>query len=404
MAVFTLMLVYGFLDLQTSRNTTGQVGLDRSGVHLAILALLGVLGIYYVLTTAKGRFLRSPVKGTLLLIAGWLSIVALFQLTITWRMAVQIGLSMLWVLVYHFMSYYLRAHPESWRHIRRGVMLLCIFYVCYAMYGAGTIGKTYNRIPVVNAAYNVLVFLPWLTLVIKGKLRRWAFAALCCVVLLSMKRGAIIVLPLMLLSATWARRASRGRRTATGVPKIAFLAILLLIGFWGADHLSGGFLSERFSFEQLAGGSGRLEMYKALVRELSTSSPSELLLGRGGGSAEQLLEMAAHNEWLQFLLDFGAIGVALYALLILALLQRLWRLGRAASPYAPGYAMAVTYLIVVGMYGMIYFSHSTLVIMMFLGAVEGLEFNNARTRRVLALATGSPAEAPSLPHTAEFKS
>jgi hypothetical protein len=378
---FTLMLVYVFLDLQTSRNTTGQVGLDRSGVHLAIFALLAVLGIYYAFTTARGRILRSPVKGALLLIAGWISLSTLFRSTIMWSAAVQIGLSLLWVVVYHLMSYYLRSHPDSWHQIRRGVLLLFLFYLFYALYGAYTIGRAYNRIPVVNAAYSVLVFLPWLSLVTGRKLRRWVFTATCFVVMFAMKRGAIIALPLMLLSSAFVRRAARGRQIASIVPKTVFLALLFLAGLWGADRLSGGFLSERFSLEQLVGGSGRLEMYKTLVRELSTASPSELLLGRGSGSVEQLLGMAAHNDWLEFLFSYGIVGAGLYAFLILALVQRWRRLVRASSPYAAGYAMAVTYVVVVGMYGMIYFAHSTLLIMMFFGAVEGLLFNDESARQ-----------------------
>lgn len=96
----------------------------------------------------------------------------------------------------------------------------------------------------------------------------------------------------------------------------------------------------------------------------------------------QMLGTGVHNEWLEFLFSFGVIGVILYGLFFVALAWRVLQLIRMASPYASAYAMAVVYMLVVGMYGGIYFVHSTLYIMAFLGAVEGLAVRDLRTAQV----------------------
>ena len=381
--VFFLIMIYALQDFQTSRNTAGEVGLYRGGVHLAMLAILLVLGMYYALTTARGRILRSPVKAALWLIAGWIMVVNVLQNTITWNMAVQLGLGVLWILVYHLLSYYLRHSPKSWPQIQAGITIMFGFYVFSTLYAAYTIRKTYDVIAVVNLVYSVLVFLPWLSLMRGKRMRRWCYAIAFFMVLLSMKRGAILVFPLMLSAAALVEAVVRKKQLARFVLKIILMMALLFAGLWTVDQWSGGFLAERLSFEQLVGGSGRSKMYGMMLDDLSQRSSLDLFLGHGSGSVEQLLGgLAAHNEWLEFLFNYGVIGVVFYALLVLALTRRLLSLIKRSSRYAAGYAMAIVYMLVVGMFGQIYFAHSTLYIMMFFGAVEGLMFNDARNVRV----------------------
>lgn len=381
--VFLLIMIYALQDFQTSRNVTGQVGLYREGVHLAMLAILMVLGIYYALTTARGRILRSPVKAALWLIAGWIVTVNLLQNTIAWSMAVQLGLAVLWILVYHLFSYYLRRCPNAWPQIRAGITIMFGFYVFSTLYGAYTIGKTYDRIAVVNLVYSVLVFLPWLSLTGGKRMRRLVYGIVFLIVAISMKRGAILVFPLMLVASAFVEAVARKKQLGRSALKTLFVMVLLFAGLLSVDQWSGGLLTERFSFKQLISGSGRFEMYSMILDDLSQSSPWDLFLGRGSGSVEQLLGMAAHNEWLEFLFNFGVIGVVFYAQLVLALARRLLKLIRISSRYAAGYAMAIVYMLIVGMFGQIYFAHSTLYIMMFFGAVEGLMFNDARNAQAL---------------------
>lgn len=381
--VFLLIMIYALQDFQTSRNTTGEVGLYRGGVHLAMLAILMVLGMYYALTTARGRILRSPVKAALWRIAGWMVAVNVLQNTIAWSMAVQLGLGALWILVCHLLSYYLRHFPNAWPQIQAGITIMFGFYVFFTLYGAYTIGKTYNVIAVVNLVYGVLVFLPWLSLMGGKRMRRWGFAIVFLMVLVSMKRGAILVFPLMLSAEALVEALVRKKQLGRSALKTILVMALLFASLLTINQWSGGLLTERFSLQQLVGGSGRTKMYGMILDDLSQRSSLDLFLGRGSGSVEQLIGIAAHNEWLEFLCSYGVIGVVLYALFVLALARRMLKLIRMSSRYAASYAMAITYMLVVGMYGQIYFAHSTLYIMMFFGAVEGLMFNDARNAQAL---------------------
>jgi O-antigen ligase len=199
-----------------------------------------------------------------------------------------------------------------------------------------------------------------------------------------MKRGALLVLPAMLMSGMFVE-AIITKRVFRTTARAMLSLILLSVGIHVADLASGGYLLARFSIEEISSGSGRVAMYSTVIESLSLSSPWSLFFGHGSGAVEQLLDMAAHNEWLEFIYNFGIFGIFLYALLFLALGFRLANLVRKSSRFAQGYAMAVAYLCVVGLLSQTYFAHSTFYIMAFLGAVEGLMINEARNARVLSV-------------------
>ena len=381
--IFLLVLIYALLDFHTSRNTTGIKDLARGGGHAALFALLLVLGVYYAYTISGGRILKSYMKTALWLIAGWIGIVNLIQSSYTWSTAVHMGLCVLWILVYHFFSYYLRRWPTAWIQIQVCITIMFGFYVFSALYAAYAIQMRYEGIAVVNLSYGVLVFLPWIFLLAEKKLRRLGVGIVFLVVLISMKRGAIVVFPLMLSASLIVEAMVRKKRHGRPVLKIIFAMALLFAGFLIADQLSGGLLRERFLFEQLTYGSGRAVIYRSAIEEILQRSGLELLLGYGSGSSMQYLGISTHNEWLEFLFSFGALGVVFYAFLFFALARRLRQLITQSSPYAPAFSMAVVYMLVVGMFGGIYFVHSTLYIMAFFGVVEGLMSNNFRNAQRL---------------------
>jgi hypothetical protein len=375
--VFPLILLYTVQDFQSSANV-GARDAERGSVHLTLAIILAVLGLYYVYTATRHGIKRHPVVEALWLITWWVAVVNLVQHVNTWSVAVHCGLSVLWILAYHFFSNYLQCHPSAWRHIQVFVVIMFGFYVFSALYAASILRMTYSRIVVVNLAYNVLVFLPWLELLSAKWMRGLGIGLVFCVVLVSMKRGAIIVLPIM-LSTSLAVKSIIRRRGGSAFLRNTIMLVLLLIGVLAVDQWTGGYLSERFSPESLASGSGRTQLYSYAIEDISQRSLWNMLIGLGSGSSIRMLGTGVHNEWLEFFFSFGVIGVTMYGLFFCSLAWRLLQLIRVASPHASAYAMAIAYMLVVGMYGGIYFMHSTLYVMALLGAVEGLAVRDRRT-------------------------
>ena len=114
--------------------------------------------------------------------------------------------------------------------------------------------------------------------------------------------------------------------------------------------------------------------------ELSNRSAIDLLIGFGSGSSKKVLGNVAHNEWLEFLLNYGIIGIILYATLLMSLFWQLIKMIVLSSEYARPYIMALVYIVLVGMVGQIYFAHSTFYVFGFFGLVEGLIKNELKER------------------------
>lgn len=372
---FALVLIYAIQDFQTGRNTVAVTG-ARGGVYAALFSVLAVLGSYYILTV--WNIPLSSLSIVLWLITFYVLIVDLLQVVNLWSAAVHLGLSVLWILVVHFFTNYLRCYPEALSQVLVCVGIMFLFYIFSFFYASYYIhsyllqfGK--DRLAVLNLSYGVIVFLPWIALIRTKVWRRLGFLVVLLVVLISMKRGAIVVLPLMMVAAMFVETAAEKKSPGPFIGKVLLLLLFFIAGLAIADQWSGGFLSKRFSSEELASGSGRSHAYRFALQEYwQRHSPLDLLFGYGSGGSLRFFGTGVHNEWLEFLFSFGLLGVVLYGLLFLVLIWKVFRLTVNSSFYAPAYAMAVTYMLIVGLYGGIYFVHSTLYIMMFFGAVEGL--------------------------------
>ena len=95
-----------------------------------------------------------------------------------------------------------------------------------------------------------------------------------------------------------------------------------------------------------------------------------MFFGTGGDSTLKILGVNAHNEWLEFMFCYGIVGVILYLSFILSLVFRYYTLLREGSQYASHWGMLTVYVILVGMFGMFYFAHSSFYVFFFIGLLE----------------------------------
>ncbi len=381
--LFASLLVYTIADFKTSHNIVGRIAADRSVVHFALLLILSILCAYYIYTCifikihalSISRFYRfkyySNITIWLWSIAIWVMFVNIVRDSISWISLVHLGLCFLWILTYHFFKTYLLRFPESMHLIKYFILIMFIFYSFASFYALFSLSSLYYRITQVNVAYNVLVFLPWLALLQNQKLKLSTFTIVFFVVSSSMKRGAILVFPLMIITHLFTSSLMH-RKFLKNFFKTLLLFILFIITLYLANMLTDGFLMDRFSKEQISTGSGRAYLYEVSLETILNRSLFDFLIGTGSGSSIEHLGTGVHNEWLEFLYSFGLAGAVLYAAFILSLAHQLYHLIASSSFYAPSYAMALVFMFVVGMYGGIYFVHSTFYLISFYATVDAL--------------------------------
>lgn len=164
-----------------------------------------------------------------------------------------------------------------------------------------------------NTGYFVLFAYP-MVLLDKSKTKKAiATILMILVILLSMKRGGMVVVGLayflyFLLSSNrhiW-------RKIALGTVLVSVVAFYLVPK---VNEYSGGTLEARYEFTQNQGDEeGRSTMYAQVWKKAWDSSGLEIVFGHGhkAVTANKVCDgVAAHNDYLEFLYDFGIIGLFL---------------------------------------------------------------------------------------------
>ena len=376
---YLLLIVYFVYDFMTSENTTGIENLDRSGAHVSRLFIIVFLFAYFLKSIVR-RGYSNLISGIgfsfyfkLLLwsILGWIIIVNLLQEGEVWPAGVHLSYCLLWVLTFYFAADKIFKNSRNWGKISWGILVMFVLNVLSEIYSAINLGSKTDSLAVINLAYGVMVFLPWISMVRRPGFRRVGYLITLVIAVLSMKRGVILVFPLMISSALLIESHLRGN-FAKSAFKLIFASAVFTLGLYFADRISDNFLSERFSRDQLITGSGRDEIYLDILNDVESRNFEDLFLGQGSGSSETIVGKSAHSDSLEFLFCYGIFGIILYAVFILIIGFRVVALIRARSLLAPAYTMSFVYILTVGAFGQVYFSHFTIYVFIFMGAAEGI--------------------------------
>ena len=199
-----------------------------------------------------------------------------------------------------------------------------------------------------NAAYTLLYFLP-LLLCVKNKYVRIAAIIVTSIALLfSLKRGGTLAFALALVAYLFVELHVLSQKTS----KLSYL-ILIVICIWGAYEVYSNFFSgqadmliNRFSLGN-EGGSGRDGIYRAVLNLISSSDIIGYLLGHGyGGVLNTSIGLSAHNDYLEFMYDYGILGLCLLIVFVYKFARYTIYLCRCKSFYAGPATFALIIILV----------------------------------------------------------
>lgn len=367
-----LYLFFVLTDLATSEQTGNKMA-NRSLVHYALITLIMYLVTY--ITIMLGLFRKyvkkSGVLISLILLAGWILIENAFYLNFDYSTMIAFNMACLWILSYLFFYFQTRKNANL---INLWAWFFFIVYVVATIYYFFYASRVLNRTPVLNVAYCVVALLPWIFVQGSSKMRNLALLLALVPVLLSMKRGAYIALPCMLLADIFIRSITEKNLFKR---LFAFITIVLalFIGITIANNYSDGLVSSRFEYEQLADGSGRREMYALALKDISGRNAQHLLIGTGAGSSVDLLGTGIHNEWLEFLFTYGIVGLILYSFLIWSMLRKVYLLFRHKSSLAPAAGMMFVLYLILSLISTGYGGYVGLLLFGFWGYIDGCLLN-----------------------------
>lgn len=193
---------------------------------------------------------------------------------------------------------------------------LCSYYWSYltaiqmAFLKTGTdVTETTN-----NAGYTVLSLIP--ALLVYDNKRLWQYLGLLlivCLVALSVKRGAVMVCAMMsFLFMLRSFSHSSGRKKFLTI--FLLIIVSILVYDFVMDYMAeSDYLMKRIEETKEGRASGRDDIYTTLWNSFKNQTDTwKYFFGGGVWYTTKLTWTAAHNDWLEFLIDMGLFGVIVY--------------------------------------------------------------------------------------------
>lgn len=369
--LFILISFYVVQDLMNSKNVN-LMGGDRIIVHILLISIIILLIIYNLFYGLNFNFHVDSIKFSLILLNLWIIIVSVMRSVPIQNIFVHFGLSFLWIMSYDFSSTYFgnKFNKEKWFYLWIvGILGLYIIGMLYAQYN---ISRIDGRVPVLNLIYFVMSFIPWINLIGKKGTSYFLNVIILILVMLSFKRGAIIIYILMVITYFLVRGIIEGNNFSIILKLFIFLT-LFIVGIILVNYITDGFLFHRFSRNELLSGSGRDVLYQGAISSIKERNIFDKLVGLGSGSSVALLGNGVHNEWLELLFSYGFVGAALYLNFIFSILIESYRQIKEKNKVAPSFAQAAVLVTAIGLFDGFFFMHSTLYIMLFFGSIRGIK-------------------------------
>lgn len=180
-----------------------------------------------------------------------------------------------------------------------------------------------------NSGYNFLFVL--LMLIVKGFNRKTDlfFLLTFILVVISAKRGAMVCMAVMSIVYVLMRYKGRFKKSIIMIP----FFVLLLYGLFSYVLQNDTNLQTKIEVTKDGDTSGREYINEVLWLHWLASSNQEKIFGYQFAGSVGLLGMDAHNDWLELLTGQGAVGVLLYAAILISLLLLYWRRRKYLEPH-----------------------------------------------------------------------
>lgn len=164
-----------------------------------------------------------------------------------------------------------------------------------------------------NFGYTYLSLMPMLVFV-RSKLRQVLFGGICLImILLCMKRGAIIIS--FMVVVVYMLSLLKSSSKSTKIKVLASMLLIFTLAFYAVNKMmsKSDYFQERVNDTMEGDSSGR-DVYYAFFIDyyLNNTTDEEFLLGMGANATLGIWHNYAHNDWLEIAINQGLLGVFLY--------------------------------------------------------------------------------------------
>lgn len=231
-----------------------------------------------------------------------------------------------------------------------------------------------------NNGYYVLFAYPMVMLVDNKMKKTIATILMVLLLLFSLKRGGIIAVGLSF--SLYILFSSKAKIIVKIIITAIFVGILLFL-LPRIDKITNGTLMARYEFTQNEGDeNGRKSMYPLVWESVRQSSSMEIVFGHGHNavvSNNVLQGLSAHNDYLEFLYDYGIIGFFLLLIFHFKLFSITIRAWKTKTGFL-GSIVASTSIVVLSMVSIVYAYQYFLLIIPFFCVINRIIKSNIQSK------------------------
>jgi len=341
--LFLLLLVVLFLILKVIRGTT--ISDEQGGIWNVIQVLFVGIGVYLLLSSNKSyRSIKAIRYYIVFFIYIWL--LASIPFLTAYRMGINewyhfltIPYGVMVLLTFYSIGNKVDIKQYSW-------ILWCCFAVISILFfnGFQFFRSESIRVGTTSDVYYIVGLLPFILINTVKRYRIVPFLIVFACILMSNKRGAFIIFGSMMV-IYYIMPSGPNKKTNNIIGRLLLVSIVLAVAYyfmmWMTSIYNFNMLNRMEQIEE-DGGSGRLDRWSFLISEMfNGNSTFRLLFGFGNGAVLEKTGGRAHNDFVQFLFDYGVIAVILYIVFYVALIKEGIRMYKHGYLYTREYFCTV---------------------------------------------------------------
>ena len=254
------------------------------------------------------------------------------------------------LLTVYTVSYKADIRQYSWV---LGTTFLVLFYIMFTKWRAYNLDIIDSNGATADVYY-LIGLLPLMLLYTPQKYKMVPFLLAFVVAVMSSKRGALVAMVFMLVIYFFFSGTNRKGKKRNVVLRIIVLSFALMVIYFVVMRLVGQYdlnIFDRMEKLEDDGGSGRSRRWAIILNYFtSQSNILQMLFGHGDGSVMELIGGHAHNDFVEFLYDYGLFAFVLYVAVFWLLIKETRSMFRHGYAYAREFACSISVAICMAMF------------------------------------------------------
>jgi len=291
---------------------------------------------------------------------------------------------LLYALVFFYPVYYLTYKGYlRIKHIQVLAVFLLIVY-CYETYlGVVKRSEIYDEFFTIadNVGYKSLYLMLFFSMSL-NKPRNIIFLSVTYVlVLISLKRGAMIIGSLVYVIALWPIITGKLYINKKVKVYLTLLSIIVAVSIIYLVVKNWEILIFRFISDE-SGGSGRGIFWTMIVDGWSNANLQTKFFGFGLFAVPEFLRntygvaLYAHSDWYELLFDHGIFGIIIYSVVILTAIFQYKIVYKYAHNYFSVYIMSLAIWLLKSYFSGVYINKGTIFLMLIMGTILAISYRN----------------------------